>query len=254
MRSLLALWLDVRALVADAWRALPRSVDFWTAIGGALVAILAAAFACDFPVARLTPLDNGAWAPGLGPVAEWFSFWGDYLTGTFIVSFGLIFLGLGFGKKTWRRAGLAALLAASLAGIPGSTLRLTLGRPRPASMEANAAAQLGGTPAPFLSFHRKLRPEALPDGFYGPRPTSLLQGFPSGHATTSMATASALAVALPPVGIPALAAAVGVCWSRAWLGRHYLSDLVAGTILGLSFGLPLGAAARRLRAGTKPRA
>jgi len=241
------LFQEARALLAGAWRGRPRGRF---ALGAGLLAafLLAVAFAVDFPLARLTPLDTGAWAPGIGPVAEAFSYWGDYLTGTFIVSFGLIFAGIGFDKAAWRRAGLAALLAASLAGIPGSTLRLTLGRPRPAAMEADAVARLklGQAPEPFLSFHRRLRPEALPDGFYGPRPTSLLQGFPSGHATTSMATASALLVALPPVGIPAMAAAVGVCWSRAWLGRHYLSDLVGGTALGLLFGLPLGAAARRL--------
>jgi len=249
MRFLSLLIRDGGALLAGAWRARPRGKA--ALLGLALfISAFAVAGALDFPVARLTPLDNGAWAPGYGPVAEWLSFWGDYLTGTFIVSWGLIVLGLGFRKEAWRRAGLAALLAASLAGIPGSTLRLTLGRPRPSATEVDAAARLGGAPSPLVSFHRQLRPEAMPDGFYGPRPTSLLQGFPSGHATTSMATASALLVALPPVGVPAMAAAVGVCWSRAWLGRHYLSDLFAGTSLGLLFGLPLGLAARRL--GRKP--
>ncbi|SDT88007.1 undecaprenyl-diphosphatase [Verrucomicrobium sp. GAS474] len=248
MRSLRALLSDGRALIATAWErrgGIPAETRIVAAI--LFVLVFSTAFALDFHVARLISALGEA-APGLRPVAEKFSFWGDYLTGTFIVSFSLIFAGIGFDKAAWRRAGLAALLAASLAGIPGSTLRLTLGRPRPAAEEADAVARLhlDQAPEPFLSFHRRLRPEALPDGFYGPRPTSLMQGFPSGHATTSMATAGALLIAYPPLGIPAMAAAAGVCWSRAWLGRHYLSDLLAGTVLGLGVGLPLGAAARRL--------
>jgi len=250
MPLLRALLAEARALLVEAWRRRIRgSVWDWAMAVPTIFFALAAVAQFDFPVARLTPIDNGAWTPGLGPAAEAFSFWGDYLTGTFIVSFGLIGAGIVAKRETWRRAGLAALLAASLAGIPGSTLRLTLGRPRPSATAAEAAAQLHrASPSqvvPVVSFGRTLRPSAPPDGFYGPHPTALLQGFPSGHATTSMATASALLVALPEVGVPAMVGAVGVCWSRAWLGRHYLSDLVTGAALGLAFGLPLGAAARR---------
>ncbi len=246
----LSLGSEARALLVVAWRGRLRgSAWLWMEVALAVLVLLLVIFQYDFPVARLTPIDNGAWVPGYGPAAEAFSFWGDYLTGTFIVSFGLIGAGLVAKRETWRRAGLAALLAATLAGIPGSTLRLTLGRPRPSATAAEAAAQLHrASPAevvPLVSFGRSLRPSAPPDGFYGPHPTALLQGFPSGHATTSMATASALLVALPEIGIPATIGAIGVCWSRAWLGRHYLSDLVTGATLGLAFGLPLGAAARR---------
>lgn len=70
-------------------------------------------------------------------------------------------------------------------------------------------------------------PEALPPDRFS---------FPSGHAATSFAIATVLALAFPALGplFLAMAAAIGV--SRVALGLHYVSDVVAGAALGALSG------------------
>ena len=58
-------------------------------------------------------------------------------------------------------------------------------------------------------------------------------------------TATALAVAAPAVGIPALAGAALVGWSRMYVREHYLTDVIVGASIGTFFGLAFGMAARR---------
>lgn len=55
---------------------------------------------------------------------------------------------------------------------------------------------------------------------------------PSGHAMTAAAYAVPLIVAVPTAAPLALAICGLVSWSRVALGHHYVSDVVAGTILG----------------------
>ncbi|NJK92377.1 MAG: phosphatase PAP2 family protein [Blastochloris sp.] len=75
-------------------------------------------------------------------------------------------------------------------------------------------------------------------------------GFPSGHAATAFGTATALAVYYPPVGIPVLAGAGLVGWSRMKLDRHFPNDIVVGGLIGIVYGLLLGSAARKPAAGS----
>jgi len=57
--------------------------------------------------------------------------------------------------------------------------------------------------------------------------------FPSGHAMTAAAFGVPIAVAAPaPAALIVVAGCALVSWSRVALGHHYLSDVVAGTILG----------------------
>jgi undecaprenyl-diphosphatase len=75
--------------------------------------------------------------------------------------------------------------------------------------------------------------------------------FPSGHATTSFACATVLALMLPRLAVPLLVLAAAVAWSRVYVAVHYPLDVLAGAVLGAAIGLlvprflPRLAAARR---------
>lgn len=61
-----------------------------------------------------------------------------------------------------------------------------------------------------------------------------LYSFPSGHALSSFAAASVLYRADKRLGIPALALAALISFSRLYLYVHYPSDVLAGALLGLA--------------------
>lgn len=201
----------------------------WLALSGGLIVV---AIGC----AVLVPHDV-AWSQWITAaihqpwcaLAQVFSTWGDYPTGTVIIAAGLWLAGTLRRKPGWRVAGLACFLAASLAGGEATTIRIATGRPRP--------------------------DVKMTDGFYGPHfdrrglPERDFLSFPSAHSATSFGTAGALAVALPPVGVPLLVGAGGVAWSRLYKSCHYPSDVWAGAWLGLLNGVVVGLAARRLRPG-----
>jgi undecaprenyl-diphosphatase len=58
--------------------------------------------------------------------------------------------------------------------------------------------------------------------------------FPSSHAATAFAAASALGRAYPKMRIPALAAAALISYSRLYEGRHYATDVIAGACVGFA--------------------
>jgi membrane-associated phospholipid phosphatase len=57
--------------------------------------------------------------------------------------------------------------------------------------------------------------------------------FPSGHATTALAFATCLAMIWPRHGVAWLACGVFVALTRAFIGAHWMSDVVAGAVLGV---------------------
>lgn len=63
--------------------------------------------------------------------------------------------------------------------------------------------------------------------------------FPSGHATTAMAGAIALAVIFPRQAFAWLAIGLTAALSRAFLGVHWLTDCLAGIALGALVSLTL---------------
>ena len=60
--------------------------------------------------------------------------------------------------------------------------------------------------------------------------------FPSGHALNAFAIGSVLALAFPAAAVLILLVAASVAASRVVLGLHWLSDVVAGVVVGLVIG------------------
>jgi membrane-associated phospholipid phosphatase len=82
---------------------------------------------------------------------------------------------------------------------------------------------------------RRPRPDlgaALPP--LGGAPSSL--SFPSAHATSSFAVATAM-TRVEPIAALAFVLAVALSLGRPYLGMHYPSDVLAGALLGIGLGL-----------------
>jgi membrane-associated phospholipid phosphatase len=124
------------------------------------------------------------------------------------ITLGLLGAGLISGNGEITRAGgrLAATLA--LAGAASTAAKVTLGRPRPSeSLDA--------------------------DGYV---PFSGQEAMPSGHTTMAFALATALADDIhrtwASVGLYTIATGVG--WSRINDNKHWLTDVAAGAVLGIT--------------------
>ena len=76
-------------------------------------------------------------------------------------------------------------------------------------------------------------------------PPTTTHSFPSGHAATSFACATVLAVAVPRLRVPLFALATLIALSRLYNGDHFPLDVIAGAALGVATALLLLAAARR---------
>ena len=123
--------------------------------------------------------------------------------------------------KRHRRAGVLLLCALVLSALVGSLiLKPLIGRLRPFAAD----------PALDLIIR-------APDGF----------SFPSGHTSSSFAAALSLTLCDRRIGIPALVLAALIAFSRLYLMVHYLSDVVAGILLGCTSALLVRLAGRLLR-------
>jgi len=80
------------------------------------------------------------------------------------------------------------------------------------------------------------RPRPILDGLppLGGAPSSL--SFPSAHATSSFAVATAM-TRVEPVAAIAFVLAAALALGRPYLGMHYPSDVLAGALLGVALGL-----------------
>ena len=80
------------------------------------------------------------------------------------------------------------------------------------------------------------RPRPVLEGLppLGGAPSSL--SFPSAHATSSFAVATAM-TRVDPLGALAFALAFALALGRPYLGMHYPSDVLAGALLGVLIGL-----------------
>jgi membrane-associated phospholipid phosphatase len=151
--------------------------------------------------------------------------WGDFAGYNLLLVLGVWMGGRICRSRYFQRLAVASMMCAVLAGLAANILRFSLGRPRP-----GAIVKLG-----------------VPDGLYGPQIKWSFNSFPSGHTATAFGSAIPLAVAMPVIGVPALAGAATVSWARMYGNQHHPSDVVVAIWLALLFGVPLGLAVRKTR-------
>jgi undecaprenyl-diphosphatase len=109
--------------------------------------------------------------------------------------------------STITAAGLRYMAASGLiATLVAAVLKRTIRRPRPRQLEAG----LGGSLAD-------------PDAF----------SFPSGHSAVAFAVATAAVRTAPAIGPAELTLAVGIAFSRIYLGAHYPIDVLMGITIGV---------------------
>jgi membrane-associated phospholipid phosphatase len=172
--------------------------------GAVAVGGLSALMLLDHPAQRFAQDNRGT---GSNNVAGFVRHFGQpEVYGT--ISAGLIVAGLVSHHERIAQAGGRLAVALLVAGAANQGAKLAFGRPRPdESLDA--------------------------DGF---RPFSGQTAMPSGHTTMAFALATSLAdeVHQPwaKVGLYGLAATVG--WSRLNDNRHWLSDVAAGALVGIT--------------------
>lgn len=107
----------------------------------------------------------------------------------------------------------------------------------PAFSAAAAAAALGIAAFEILKYGcRRRRPRlAQACGAAPPRPLDRYS-FPSGHTLTAFAVATPLIYAYPRIEPLLLFLAINIAASRVLLGLHFLTDVLAGTLLGWGLG------------------
>ena len=145
---------------------------------------------------------------------RWFRFWmlsATRLGDGWLWLSAAVFLAAG-GSASHRVLG-AAAVSAGLANIVLVLVKGRVRRPRPSDVA------------------RSRKPETTPRFVPSDR-----YSFPSGHSLNAFAIGSVLALAFPPLAPPLLLVAASVAASRVVLGRHFLSDVLAGSALGALIG------------------
>jgi undecaprenyl-diphosphatase len=117
-----------------------------------------------------------------------------------------------------------------------AALALTPGRPRWAALLGVASIGLASATANLVGkgLLRRARPDRagvnVPAGRMVRMPGST--SFPSGHAASAFAFATAVGDELPLVRLPLHALAAAVAYSRVHTGVHYPGDVLAGSLMG----------------------
>jgi membrane-associated phospholipid phosphatase len=146
-------------------------------------------------------------------------------------------------RTTWHTPGLErAAKALGKAGNNGAiwvAIGVALAIVDGSHREAWVICALLGPIAIGLNYVVKLivkRPRPVLEGLppLGGAPSSL--SFPSAHATSSFAVATAM-TRVEPWGALAFLLALALSLGRPYLGMHYPSDVLVGAVLGIALGL-----------------
>ena len=216
-----------RAILRGSW-SLFRAQK-WLSLGVFAMAVALGALIWPYDQALLAKMH--IWHGGQEDLARRISWylgtWGDYPTYNVPLALAIWLYGVVTKSSAWRRVAVICFIGATMAGLFDDFFRLTLGRPRPDTLAHTH----------------------MPDGFYGITYafSGGYQSFPSGHAAAVFGAAAALIVTDLPLGLITTAFALGVVWARMELDRHYPSDVVVGSIIGIYFGLLAGFGAKLRR-------
>lgn len=182
----------------------------FAAVAGGLLALLALDYGLALFLIRTPPTD---WPPYRIPYDHAAHFVGD--------GFHLMLLGGGLwlaGHVAWDRrvelAGKWMVASMLLVGFWTHTLKLLIGRPRPRGFV-------------FEGFWAPIGPHLLPASF---------DSFPSGHSMAVFALLPLLIALLPRFRKLLLGVGVFVALGRVYGGNHFLSDILAGGLIGWSIG------------------
>lgn len=141
------------------------------------------------------------------------------ITGTVLIIISGILMHRFSGSEDRRRLGVGAihvasyvLISVAVAGLIANILKRTIGRPRPELFGDQGLFSLN----PFMH-------------------NSDFESFPSGHATTSGALWTALALLFPPLRWPLLLIGLYLAFTRVFVGAHYPSDVLVGFGWGMWF-------------------
>jgi membrane-associated phospholipid phosphatase len=141
------------------------------------------------------------------------------ITGTVLIIIGGILLHCFSSEERRRRLGAGAihvasyvLISVAVSGLISNIIKRAIGRPRP---------ELFGDQGLF-SFNPFMH-------------NSDFESFPSGHATTSGAFWTALALLFPPLRWPLLIVGLYLAFTRVFVGAHYPSDVLVGFGWGMWF-------------------
>jgi membrane-associated phospholipid phosphatase len=217
-------WQDLLALLRETGRHVRRHYGWAIALIVGSAALVALLFPHDRALLTDVQFLHGRAETTAHAIAWQLGRWGDYPTYNLPIAILIWIYGAASRSRAWRRVALVAFLGASLAGLFDDCFRLTMGRPRPDVYPAVA------------------------DGFYGPDKAVFgrYESFPSGHAASDVGMAVALFFVCRPLGVLTALYALAVIWGRMELNKHYPSDIVVGSIIGVYWGVIIGMGGRRL--------
>ena len=148
--------------------------------------------------------------------------WGEMREGLTTAKFlasglGTVLVGLVVARldpRRWRRAG-AFFLAVAVAATAGSLLKVAAGRERPSREGQVAGRERTVFHGPAMGLHH-----------------ASCQSFPSGHTLSAFASATTLSAFYPPAAPVFYSVATATAVNRVVKHQHFLSDVVAGALLG----------------------